>query len=127
MKMIKNILCVFYFLFTVPLMGNTEHGWASWYSVKCNGGTKTASGIPLNDNANTAASRTHPMGTLVRITNLKNNKSEVVMITDHGPSKKLNGGKRIIDVTKKVAEKLGFKEKGLAKSIKVEVVGKKKI
>ena len=52
-----------------------ERGVASWYSVKCNGGTRTASGKKLNNYANVAAHKTLPMGTTVKITNLNNGKN----------------------------------------------------
>ena len=100
----------------------TETGKASYYSTKCNGGDKTASGEKLNNSAMTAAHKTLPFGTLLRVTNLKNNKSQVVRITDRGPY--IKG--RIIDVTTSVAEKLGFKKDGIV-TVKIEVVGKVKI
>jgi rare lipoprotein A len=98
-----------------------QTGQASWYSIKCNGGTKTASGERLVDSAPTAAHKTLPMGTKVKVTNLHNGKSEIVKISDRGPYTK----GRIIDVTVGVAERLGFKKNGVAK-VKVEVVGKVK-
>lgn len=103
----------------VPVVTKTYHGKASWYEIKCNGGTHTASGIPLRDYAMTAAHKTLPMGTRVRVTNTKNGKSVVVKITDRGPY--IKG--RIIDVTKGVAKKLGFIHTGVV-SCKVEVLKK---
>jgi len=97
----------------------TQQGIASWYAIKCNGGTHTASGKPLVNNASTAAHKTLPMGTKVKVVNLNNNKSEVVTITDRGPY--IKG--RVIDVTVGVAERLGFKKNGVAK-VKVYVVKK---
>ena len=99
-----------------------EHGKASWYSVRCNHGTRTASGQKLSNSANTAASKTLPMGTKVKVTNLKNGRSEIVTITDFGPFIR----NRIIDVTIGVADKLGFKKSGIAK-VRIEVVGKVKL
>jgi rare lipoprotein A len=93
-------------------------GQASWYAIRCNGGTKTASGKPLVDNASTAAHKTLPMGTKVKVTNLNNGKHEVVTITDRGPY--IQG--RIIDVTVGVAKRIGFHKNGVAK-VKVEVLG----
>lgn len=92
-------------------------GHASWYEIKCNGGTHTASGETLNDWAMTAAHKTLPMGTKVRVTNKDNGRSVVVRINDRGPY--IKG--RIIDVTKGVAHKLGFIKKGVVK-VKVEVL-----
>lgn len=96
-----------------------EQGKASWYSIKTNYGTKTASGQRLCNNAPTAAHKTLPMGTKVRVINLKNNKSEVVTINDRGPF--IKG--RIIDVTIGTAEKLGFVKNGVV-PVKVEVLSK---
>lgn len=97
----------------------TEQGKASWYSIKTNYGTKTASGQRLCNNAPTAAHKTLPMGTKVRVTNLSNNKSEIVTINDRGPY--IRG--RVIDVTIGTAEKLGFVKRGVV-PIKVEVLAK---
>ena len=94
-----------------------QSGNASWYSTRCNGGTKTASGARLQDQAATAAHKTLPFGTHVKVTNVKNGKSEVVKITDRGPYK--HG--RVIDVTIGVANRLGFKSQGIAK-VKLEVL-----
>lgn len=99
----------------------SETGTASYYSTKCNGGTQTASGKKLMNHHNTAAHRKLPFGTKVKVTNLKNNKSEIVTITDRGPY--IKG--RIIDVTVGVADKLGFKKQGLTK-VKLEVVSHRK-
>ena len=94
-----------------------EYGKASWYCIKCNGGTHTASGKRLNDWAMTAAHKTLPMGSKVRVTNKANGRSAVVTITDRGPY--IKG--RIIDVTKGVAHKLGFITSGVV-PCKVEVL-----
>ena len=103
---------------TPPESSNSiEYGKASWYCIKCNGGTHTASGKRLNDWAMTAAHKTLPMGTKVRVTNKANGRSAVVTITDRGPY--IKG--RIIDVTKGVAHKLGFITAGVV-PCKVEVL-----
>lgn len=96
-----------------------EQGKASWYSIKTNYGTKTASGQRLCNNAPTAAHKTLPMGTKVRVTNLANEKSEIVTINDRGPF--IKG--RVIDVTIGTAEKLGFVQRGVV-PVKVEVLSK---
>lgn len=96
-----------------------EIGEASWYSVKTNRGTTTASKVPLKDAANTAAHKTLPFGTKVKITNLKNKKTEIVTVTDRGPHIK----NRIIDVTVGAASKLDFKSDGITK-VKIEVLKK---
>jgi rare lipoprotein A len=98
-----------------------EQGKASWYSIACNGGTHTASGQKLNNYSNTAAHKTLPFGTKVKVTNLKNGKAQVVTINNRGPF--IKG--RIIDVTIGVADKLGFKNQGVT-SVKLEVLSKGK-
>jgi rare lipoprotein A len=96
---------------------SVEHGKASWYSIRSNRGTKTASGQRLCDKGSTAAHKTLPMGTKVRVTNQANGKSEIVTITDRGPY--IRG--RIIDLTIGSAERLGFRQRGVA-PVKVEVL-----
>jgi len=95
----------------------TEHGIASWYSIKTNYGTQTASGRQLSNHAYTAAHKKWPMGSKVRVTNLRNGRSEILTISDRGPY--IKG--RIIDVTVGSAKRLGFYDDGLAKT-KVELL-----
>jgi len=95
--------------------GKVQHGKASWYSTRTNGGTRTASGERLSNHAATAAHRYLPMGTMVKVTNLHNGRSETVRITDRGPYTK----GRIIDVTIGTAEKLGMVKAGVV-PVKVE-------
>jgi rare lipoprotein A len=97
---------------------SVQHGEASWYSIKTNGGTHTASGRRLCNQAPTAAHKTLPMGTKVRVINQINGKSEIVTITDRGPYTR----GRIIDLTIGSAERLGFAKRGIA-PVKVEVLG----
>jgi rare lipoprotein A len=77
-------------------------GVASVYSTESGGGT--ASGQKLNPNALTAAHRTLPFGTKVKVTNKHNGRSVVVTINDRGPF--VRG--RVIDVTPAAARVLGF-------------------
>lgn len=98
---------------------SVQHGKASWYGIRCNGGTHTASGETLRNHAPTAAHKTLPMGTKVRVTNLANGKSEIVRINDRGPY--IHG--RIIDVTEGVAKRLDFFKRGIVR-VKVEVLEK---
>ena len=100
-------------------VSSVQHGKASWYGIRCNGGSRTASGERLTNGAATAAHKTLPMGTQVRVTNLSNGKSEVVRINDRGPYTK----GRVIDVTEGVAQRLGFRARGIV-SVKVEVLKK---
>jgi len=97
---------------------SVQNGKASWYSIGTNYGTRTASGQRLDNKAATAAHKTLPMGTHVRVTNTINGKSEIVTITDRGPY--IPG--RIIDLTIGAAERLGFLHRGVA-PVKVEVLG----
>ena len=99
-----------------------QQGKASWYGIRCNGGTATASGERLSNSAATAAHKTLPMGTKVRVVNLDNGKSEIVKINDRGPY--IHG--RIIDVTEGVAKRLGFYSRGIV-HVKVEVLEKPQI
>lgn len=89
--------------------GKARRGKASYYGGKFKG-KKMADGSPMNPNANTAASKTLPLGTTARVTNLESGKSAVVKIRDRGPYVP----DRIVDVTPKVAEKLEMKEDGVA-------------
>ena len=95
----------------------TFTGIASWYSIKTNFGRKTASGRLLSNGAHTAAHKTLPFGTRVRVTCLFNGKSEILYITDRGPYVK----GRVIDVTIGSAQRLGFYSRGITK-VKVEVL-----
>ena len=103
---------------SIPV-ASVQHGKASWYSVRTNSGSRTASGERLTNDAATAAHKTLPMGTKVRVINEANGKSEVVTINDRGPFVK----GRIIDVTIGIAERLGFAGRGVA-PVRVEVLGK---
>jgi len=84
-----------------------ETGRASWYSLT----SRTANGERCDPGALTAAHRSLPFGTKVKVENLKNGKSVVVRINDRGP---FVGG-RIIDLTKAAAGKLDFVANGIAK------------
>jgi rare lipoprotein A len=103
-------LCAAFVPVTVAI-ANTQRGIASVYSTES--GSKTASGAKLNPGALTAAHRSLPFGSKVRVTNRKNRRSVVVTINDRGPF--VRG--RIIDLTPAGARALGFS--GLA-SVTVE-------
>jgi rare lipoprotein A len=85
-------------------------GTASWYGEYFQG-KQTASGEPYDMRDFTAAHPSLPLGTFVKVTNLKNGKAVVVRINDRGPV--VDG--RIIDVSYNAARALGFKEHGLQK------------
>ncbi len=93
-----------------------ETGIASWYGPSFHG-KPTANGETFNQNALTAAHRTLPMPSMVRVTNLDNGRSIKVRINDRGPFK--NG--RIIDLSRRAADLLGFRRRGTAK-VRVEIV-----
>ncbi|MCG8410809.1 MAG: septal ring lytic transglycosylase RlpA family protein [Bacteroidales bacterium] len=94
----------------------TQIGMASFYADKFEGKT-TSNGEIYYHIKKTAAHRTLPFGTIVKVTNLKNNKFIVVRINDRGPFT----DNRIIDLSKSSAQKLDFVKEGIAK-VKVEVI-----
>ena len=93
-------------------------GTASYYGGKFHG-RKTASGERFNQEALTAAHKTLPLGTKVRVTNLRNGESVDVKINDRGPYHK----GRVIDLSKGAARELRMINSGTAK-VKVEVIAK---
>lgn len=94
-------------------------GTASYYGGKFHG-RKTASGERFNQHGLTAAHKTLPLGTKVRVTNLRNGDSVDVKINDRGPFHK----GRVIDLSKGAAREIGMLHAGTAK-VKVEVIAKK--
>lgn len=101
-------------LFPAAAATAAEQGHASWYALT----STTASGERMNPDAMTAAHRTLPFGTRVRVENLNNGRAVVVRINDRGPF--ING--RIIDVSRAAAADLGFIGAGTA-PVRVTVVG----
>ena len=91
-------------------------GVASWYGRRYHG-RRTASGEIFNMNAPTAAHPTLPFGTWARVTNLENGRSVVLRINDRGPFVR----RRIIDVSRRAAQELGFLRQGTAR-VRVRVV-----
>lgn len=94
-----------------------ETGVASWYGDRFHA-SRTANGETYDMNALTAAHRTLPMPSLVKVTNLENGRSVVVRVNDRGPFKK----GRIIDLSAKAAHELQFARKGTTK-VHVKYVG----
>ncbi len=90
--------------------GYREQGLASWYGNKFHG-KRTSSGEPYDMYAMTAAHKTLPLPTWVRVTNLDNGKAVVVKVNDRGP---FHSG-RIIDLSYAAASKLGVLAKGTAR------------
>jgi peptidoglycan lytic transglycosylase len=93
-----------------------DQGLASWYGEECQG-NPTASGEVYDMNELTAAHRTLPLGTRLKVTNLRNNRSLVVRVNDRGPFIH----NRLLDVSMAAAWKLGFMASGLA-LVRTEVV-----
>lgn len=96
-----------------------QYGLASFYSNKFNG-RKTANGEIFNQQKLTAAHNTLPLGTYVKVTNLRNGKTVEVKINDRLHHR----NKRLIDLSRAAATKLGFVNSGLTR-VKVQVLGKK--
>ena len=86
-----------------------QKGKASYYSKKATG-ARTSSGERLHHDSLTCAHRTHPFGTMLKVTNPKNGKSAVVKVTDRGPF----GRGRIIDLSWRAAKELGMLAQGVA-------------
>ncbi|HLO78437.1 MAG TPA: septal ring lytic transglycosylase RlpA family protein [Magnetospirillum sp.] len=93
-----------------------ETGIASWYGPDFHA-KMTANGETFDQNAVTAAHKTLPMPSVARVTNLENGRSIVVRVNDRGPF--VNG--RIIDLSRRAAQLLGFEGSGTAK-VRVQVL-----
>lgn len=106
-----------FLLLMTPMCASAGTVLASWYGREREG-HKTANGDVFNSRLLTAASRDYPFGTYLRVTNVTNGASVLVLVNDRGPGKHLH---RAIDVSQYAAEILGFKESGLAR-VTVEVV-----
>jgi peptidoglycan lytic transglycosylase len=89
-------------------------GRASYYAYH---GGKTASGQPFSPDALTAAHRTLPFGTRVRVTNIKTKKSVVVVITDRGPFSR----KRVLDLSLGAARALDIGNRGVI-PVRAEII-----
>ena len=90
-------------------------GTASWYGPGFNG-RKTASGERFDQNKLTAAHRSLPLDTVVKVTNLDNGKAVEVSINDRGPY----AGKRVIDLSRAAARELDMTDEGTAR-VRIEV------
>ena len=91
-------------------------GVASWYGPGFHG-NKTASGEVFDMHARTAAHRTLPFGTLVRVTRLDTGASTVVRINDRGPTKR----DRVIDLSNGAAQDLSLVKDGLAR-VRIDII-----
>ena len=93
-----------------------KYGTASFYARKFNG-RKTASGAIYNSTKYTAACNVLPLNTWIKVTNLNNKKSVIVLINDRLNAK----NKRLVDLSRYAAQDLGYIGRGLTR-VKVEVL-----
>ena len=94
------------------------HGKAVWYGGKWHG-RRTASGERFNKHAMTAAHRSLPLGSRIRVINLENDRSVVLRVNDRGPYGRDRS--RILDVSEAAARRLGFRDRGWVR-VRVEVL-----
>lgn len=102
---------------TIAHIGDTQKGIASWYGPKFHA-RKTSNGEIYDMYASTAAHKTLPMNSMVKVDNLENGKSVIVRINDRGPF--VSG--RIIDLSNKAARAIDMVGKGTAK-VKITILG----
>jgi rare lipoprotein A len=111
-----SFFVVLFFFLTTFSFAQIQTGKASFYADKFEG-SPTASGEKYRSSKLTAAHKTLPFGTRIRVTNLSNNQTVEVLVNDRGPYVE----NRVIDLSKAAAEKLGFVNQGLA-DIRLEVI-----
>ncbi|QCD44788.1 septal ring lytic transglycosylase RlpA family protein [Campylobacter mucosalis] len=102
---------------TVVSVGDKASGTASWYGPDFHG-KKTSNGEIYNMHNMTAAHKTLPMNTILKVTNLKNSRSVVVRVNDRGPFV----GNRVLDLSKAAAQQLDMIANGTA-PVSMEVIG----
>jgi len=100
-----------------PASAQMMAGTASWYGPGFHG-RPTASGERFDQNALTAAHRSLPFGTRVRVTNQANGESVIVRINDRGPFH----GNRVIDLSREAAAEIGLLRAGIGR-VTIEVLG----
>src|SRR6478735_5424662 len=124
MFFLKSVFYTALLLIAVVLFGcasaYTETGKASYYSNKLEG-RKMANGDKYRPGKLTAAHKTLPFGTRLKVTNLESGKSVKVKVTDRGP---FSPG-RVVDLSYKAAKKVDLVQAGVA-PVKIKVVGKKR-
>ncbi len=101
---------ILFFLSSISVFSFEEIGSASWYGPNFHG-KLTANGERFNTNDFTAAHKTLPFNSIVKVVSLENSKEVIVRINDRGPFAK----GRIIDLSKSAAESLDLIKKGTAK------------
>ena len=112
----RSVLTTFISILGFTLLpAQTQKGKATYYSRRATG-ARTASGERLHHDSLTCAHRTHPFGTLLKVTNPSNGKDVIVKVTDRGPFAR----GRIIDLSWSAAKQLGILAQGVA-TVLVEV------
>ena len=112
----RSVLTTFISILGFTLLpAQTQKGKATYYSRRATG-ARTASGERLHPDSLTCAHRTHPFGTLLKVTNPSNGKDVIVKVTDRGPFAR----GRIIDLSWSAAKQLGILAQGVA-TVLVEV------
>jgi len=96
---------------------SAQSGMASYYHDRFHG-RRTASGSAYNKNSYSAAHKTLPLGTQVRVTDARSGKSVVVRINDRGPYAK----GRVIDLSRAAAQEIGLTRKGVTR-VKLDILG----
>ena len=114
--MVVMLLCVMQGTIQVASAAAAQEGEASYYADSLNG-RKTASGEPYDKRALSAAHRSLPFGTKVKVTYLKTGQSVVVVINDRGPYAK----DRIIDLSAAAAKQIGLIDAGHGR-VRLEVI-----
>jgi rare lipoprotein A len=104
-------------VFASRYLGKEEFGVASWYGGAFHG-RRAADGSRFDSQSFTAAHKSLPFGTLVKVTNLRNGKECIVKITDRGPY----AAGRVIDLSRGAAREMGMISSGISK-VKLEVIG----
>ena len=118
----KNIILLLWVILmgAAPVLAQQKSstGIASYYAQKFHG-RKTASGEIFDNNAMTAAHNKLPLGTFIKVTNIRNNRWVIVKVTDRLHA----ANRRVVDLTQAAAKKLGFIHWGLTR-VRVEVVSR---
>lgn len=109
MKLGKKVFFIIALCSFTFLVAQTQKGKATFYSKRATG-TRTANGERVHHDSMTCAHRTHPFGTLLKVTNIKNKKEVIVRVTDRGPFSR----GRVIDLSYAAAKKLGMVGQGVA-------------
>ena len=117
--LLSFLLCFFFAMLPVSLVVAEEyamHGTASWYGTSAHG-KQTASGERFDRYSLTAAHKTLPFGTVLRVYNLKNRSHTLVRVADRGPFVK----GRIVDVSRRAAEQMKMTRAGVA-TVAIEAI-----